>query len=147
MRYALLFPQSSVRDTNKTCGCTKSHTWNVLNVHGEHSYQPRLVQELLPGDEDRRISFWSFIMNKLEKDPTFVNDILWTDNFHELVLWICLIHISSVNKTTCHTIQQTSSAMVRECSVRHLDGNVKTLLCWWQLKNMWICYANRYLTS
>jgi hypothetical protein len=77
--YALAYPQSSVRDISEASGCSKSHVWNVLNVHGAHPYRPLLVQEFLPGDEDRRFDFSNFIMNKLETDSSFVNNILWTD--------------------------------------------------------------------
>ncbi|GBL93774.1 hypothetical protein AVEN_166806-1 [Araneus ventricosus] len=74
--YVLVYPLSSVREA---CGCSKSHVWNVLNVHGTHPYRPRLVQEFLSRDEDRQFDFCNFIINKLETDPSFVNDILWTD--------------------------------------------------------------------
>ncbi|GBN16565.1 Dipeptidyl peptidase 3 [Araneus ventricosus] len=65
----------SVRDVSEACGCSKSHVWNILNVPGAYPYRPQLVQEFLPGDVDRRFNFCNFIMNKLETDPSFVNDI------------------------------------------------------------------------
>lgn len=77
--YALAHPQSSVRNISQACGSSKSYVWKVLNLYGAYPYRPQLVQGFLPGDEERRFDFSNFIINKLETDSSFVNDILWTD--------------------------------------------------------------------
>lgn len=77
--YALAYPQCSVRDISKACGCSKSCIWRVLNKYGAHPYRPILGQELLSGDKQRRFDFCNFILNKHDQDPFFVNDIMWTD--------------------------------------------------------------------
>lgn len=77
--YAFAQPESSVRDISKACSYSKSQVWRILNRHGAYPYRPTLGQSFLPGDEERRFDFCNSILNNLENNPSFVNDILWSD--------------------------------------------------------------------
>lgn len=77
--YALAHPQSSVRSISEACGYSKSQVWNILNTYGAYPYRPILVQDLLPGDKERRFDFCNFILNKQNDNMSFVSDIMFTD--------------------------------------------------------------------
>ncbi|GFV50771.1 uncharacterized protein TNCV_2214321 [Trichonephila clavipes] len=77
--YALAHPESSVRDISKACSYSKSMVWNILHTYGAYPYRPVLAHELMPGDEDHRFDFCNFMLNTLDKDPDFLNEVLWLD--------------------------------------------------------------------
>lgn len=45
-------------------------------------YRLHISQELKENDYERRITFANWILNQLEKDPTFLSQCLWTDDAH-----------------------------------------------------------------
>ncbi|GFU54477.1 uncharacterized protein TNCV_3024541 [Trichonephila clavipes] len=77
--YALAHLESSVRDISKAYSYSKSTVWNILHTYGAYPYRPVLVQELMPGDQDRRLDFCIFVLNTLYEKPDFLNEILWSD--------------------------------------------------------------------
>ncbi|GFX65902.1 uncharacterized protein TNCV_13231 [Trichonephila clavipes] len=48
-------------------------------MHGAYPYRPVLAQELMPGDLERRIDFCNFVLNTLDENPDFLNEVLWSD--------------------------------------------------------------------
>ncbi|GFV37088.1 DUF4817 domain-containing protein [Trichonephila clavipes] len=63
--YALVHPESSVRDISKACSYSKSTVFNILHTYGAYPYRPVLAQELMPGDQDRCFHFCSFVLYTL----------------------------------------------------------------------------------
>ncbi|GFT16501.1 DUF4817 domain-containing protein [Trichonephila clavipes] len=76
--YALAHTESSVRDISKACSYSKS-VWNILHTYGAYPYRPVLAQELKPGDQERRFDFCTFVLNTLDENPDFLNEVLWSD--------------------------------------------------------------------
>ncbi|GFV02775.1 uncharacterized protein TNCV_619731 [Trichonephila clavipes] len=76
--YSLAHPESSVRDISKDCSYSKSTVWNI-HMYGAYLYRSVLVQELMPGDQDRRFDFCNFVLNTLDEKPDFLNEVLWSD--------------------------------------------------------------------
>ncbi|GFU57007.1 uncharacterized protein TNCV_1778811 [Trichonephila clavipes] len=70
--YALAHRESSVRDISKACSCSKLTVWNTLHTYGAYPYCPVLVQE-------RRFDFCNSVLNTLDENPDFLNDVLWSD--------------------------------------------------------------------
>lgn len=77
--YTFAHPQSSVRDISEACGLSKSQVWNILHTYGAYPYRPTLGQELMAGDKERRFDFCNFFLNEQNESPSFLSDILWTD--------------------------------------------------------------------
>ncbi|GFV64897.1 uncharacterized protein TNCV_197091 [Trichonephila clavipes] len=77
--YALAPPESSVRDISKACSYSKSTKWNILHTCGAYLYRPVLAQELMPGDQERHFDFCNFVLNTLDENPEFFNEVLWSD--------------------------------------------------------------------
>lgn len=70
--YALAHPEKSVRDISKACSYSKSTVWNILHTHGAYPYRPVLVQELMPGDHERRFDFCNFMLNSIHDNADFL---------------------------------------------------------------------------
>ncbi|GBN41820.1 hypothetical protein AVEN_130063-1 [Araneus ventricosus] len=77
--YALARPQSSTKMISDNCGFSKSRVWTILNESCAHPYRSTPVQGFLPRDAERRYTWCNFVMNNLEDHPTFLADIIWTD--------------------------------------------------------------------
>ncbi|GFY23017.1 uncharacterized protein TNCV_2182781 [Trichonephila clavipes] len=77
--YALAHPENSVRDISKACFYSKLTLWNMLHTHGAYPYRLVLTQELMLGDQERRFDFCNFVLNTLDEDPDFLNEVLWSD--------------------------------------------------------------------
>lgn len=95
LAYALAHPQSSIREISEHCGLAKSRIWSILNELGAHPYRPTSVQALMAGDAQRRYDWCNFIMNRLEVQPTFLADIIWTDE-------ACFSRDTMYNKQNIH---------------------------------------------
>ncbi|GBN06083.1 hypothetical protein AVEN_240164-1 [Araneus ventricosus] len=79
LAYALPHPQSSTNMISENCGLSKSRVWTILNESGAHPFRSIPVQGLLPRDPERRYMWCNFVMNNLDDHPTFLADIIWTD--------------------------------------------------------------------
>ncbi|GFX02494.1 uncharacterized protein TNCV_194721 [Trichonephila clavipes] len=78
-RMFLAHPESSVRDISKICSYSKSTVWNILHTYSAYPYRPVLAQELMPGDQERRFDFCNFVLNTLDENLDFFNEVLWAD--------------------------------------------------------------------
>ncbi|GBL92845.1 hypothetical protein AVEN_4547-1 [Araneus ventricosus] len=96
LAYVLAHPQSSTKMISENCGLSKSHVWTILNESGAHPYQSTVVQGLLPRDAERHYTWRNFVMNNLEDHPTFLADIVWTDE-------ACFSRNGMFNKQKVHT--------------------------------------------
>jgi len=63
---------------------TYSSVQRIAKKHKYHAYLANPVQQLLASDYERRLNFIAHCMVKLEEDPQFLTNILWTDEakFH-----------------------------------------------------------------
>ncbi|GBM83087.1 hypothetical protein AVEN_73086-1 [Araneus ventricosus] len=77
--YALVHPQRSTKMISENCGLSKCRVWTILNESGAHTYRSTPVQGLLIRDSERRYTWCNFVMNNLEDHPTFLADIIWTN--------------------------------------------------------------------
>ncbi|GBM56439.1 hypothetical protein AVEN_273199-1 [Araneus ventricosus] len=93
---ALAHPQSTTKMVSESCGLPKSRVWTILNESGVHPYRSTPVQGLLPRDAERRYTWCNFVMNNLEDHPTFLEDIIWTDE-------ACFSRNGMGNKQNVHT--------------------------------------------
>ena len=76
-------------------GISRQSVHNVLTKIGAHPYEPIYSQELVDGDEDRRLQFCENMNNRLNADPTFNRKIMFSDE--------CSFHLNgSVNKHNLH---------------------------------------------
>ncbi|GBL75688.1 hypothetical protein AVEN_154997-1 [Araneus ventricosus] len=96
LAYALAHPQNSTKIISENCGLLKSLVWTILNESGAHPYRSTPVQGLLPRDADRRYTWCNFVMNSLEDHPTFLEDIIWTDE-------ACFLRNVMFNRQNVHT--------------------------------------------
>lgn len=79
LAYALAYPKCSVREISQHCGLSKSQVWKILSESGAHPYRPTPQQVLVDGDAERRYAWCNFVMNQIQVQPTFLADIMWTD--------------------------------------------------------------------
>ncbi|GFX05586.1 uncharacterized protein TNCV_3434901 [Trichonephila clavipes] len=77
--YALAHSESTVRDISKACFYLKLTVWNILHTYGAYPYRPVLTQELMSGDQERHFDFCNFMLNTLDENPDFFNEVLWSD--------------------------------------------------------------------
>jgi len=69
-------PTTSVRQISRRLMLKKSRVHKVIKRNGLHPYHYRPVQELHDGDNQRRLNFCNFLM---EKSENFLKCILWSD--------------------------------------------------------------------
>ncbi|GBN05355.1 hypothetical protein AVEN_176550-1 [Araneus ventricosus] len=77
--YAFAHRQSTTKMISGNCGLSKSRIWTKLNESGAQPSRSTSVQGLLPRNDERRYMWCNFVMNNLEDHPTFLADIIWTD--------------------------------------------------------------------
>ena len=76
-------------------GISHTSVHNVLIKIGAHPYKPTYSQELVDGDEDRRLQFCESMIDRLNADPAFSIKITFSDECH--------FHLNrSVNKHNLH---------------------------------------------
>lgn len=86
---------SSVRQISRQAGTSKSSVHRIIQKSGYRPWKIESVQELFDGDEDRRLEFCTFIMEKMETDDSFHHKILFSD---EAMFYLD----GSVNKHNLH---------------------------------------------
>ncbi|GBM56321.1 hypothetical protein AVEN_60305-1 [Araneus ventricosus] len=96
LAYALAHPQSSTKMISENCGLSNRRVWSILNESGAHLYGSTPVQGLLPRDAERRCTWCNVVMNNLEGHPTFLADLIWTDE-------ACFSRNGMFNRQNIHT--------------------------------------------
>ncbi|GBM87353.1 hypothetical protein AVEN_181534-1 [Araneus ventricosus] len=81
---------------SENCGLSKSRVGKILTESGAHPYRSTPVQGLLPRDAERCYTWCNFVMNYLEDHPTFLADIIWTDE-------VCFSRNGMFNKQNVQT--------------------------------------------
>lgn len=79
LAYFNVYPRQSIRLAAQDLGLTFYAIQAILKKHKMHDYSFTLVQELHPGDVDRRMEFCEQITIKIQEDPLYLQKIIWTD--------------------------------------------------------------------
>lgn len=76
---------------------SKNKVLRVLKNDHRKPFRMQPVQNLQPGDAERRVEFCNWFINAVEEDPDFMSKIIWTDeatftrsgsvNFHNSRIW------------------------------------------------------------
>lgn len=94
---ALEEPSTSVRRISRRSGIPRTTVHRILRRNQLHPYHVQRVQDLRPGDYDKRVEFSREMLRRNRQDPQFFNKILWSDessfrragifNIHNLHHW------------------------------------------------------------
>ncbi|GFY27648.1 uncharacterized protein TNCV_910991 [Trichonephila clavipes] len=98
---------TSVRRVTETLGLPRSTVQNIMrNILRYYPYKLQLVQELLPHDFETRHLFTLQFLARLEVDPEWPWNILWTDEVH--------FHLDgTVGPVTCSITGQRYASLFR----------------------------------
>ncbi|GFU64350.1 DUF4817 domain-containing protein [Trichonephila clavipes] len=73
---------SSAGEAARRLGLPPSSVRNILRLLQLYPYKLQSCYELLPADTAQRVAFAKWAFSKMEQDPTWVFNILWTDEAH-----------------------------------------------------------------
>ncbi|GFT49663.1 DUF4817 domain-containing protein [Trichonephila clavipes] len=111
---------NSAREAARRLGLPPSSVRNILRrILQLYPYKLQSCHELLPADTAQREAFAKWALSKMEQDPTWVFNILWTDEAH------FSLH-GDVNNHNC-PIWATSNP--RECTQEPLHSPKGTARC------------------
>lgn len=85
------FPTKSSRRASAECGVSRTTLMRIYKDNGVRLWKPRLVQELSPGDEDRRMAFARKFLELCDSNPFFVDNVIWSDE--------CIVRLNGTNST------------------------------------------------
>lgn len=90
-------PQLSCRRLGLEIGVSSFVVWRTLKEQGLHPYHIQKVQALYPGDEEKRVEFCEWMIQKCVDIPDFLKILLYTDeasftrdgvfNMHNTHIW------------------------------------------------------------
>lgn len=90
-------PHLSHRKAARQLNIPKSTVLKTLRRDHRKAYHLQPVQDLHPGDAEKRLNFCDWVLNVANENPEFLRNILWTDestftrtgieNFHNLYVW------------------------------------------------------------
>lgn len=72
-------PYGSIRSAVRDLNLSYYTVQKILSKHKMHDYSLTTVQNLHPGDNERRMEFCEQMLVKLQEDPQFLKKIIWTD--------------------------------------------------------------------
>jgi len=72
-------PSTSTRAIAAQVGMSQSAVWKVMNRIGLHPYHLQKVQGLVDGDYQRRVNFCHWVTQQTNREPDFLNKVLFTD--------------------------------------------------------------------
>lgn len=75
-------PSSSCRKVEDSVGVIKSRVQTILKKHKFKPYKFHLVQNLHPGDAQRRIDFCNWYLQKVNTENNFEKAVIWSDEAH-----------------------------------------------------------------
>lgn len=53
--------------------------WRTLRKQKYRPWKVRISQTLHLGDRERRVAFCTFVNNRIQENPNFLNDVIWSD--------------------------------------------------------------------
>lgn len=87
----------SSRRASQQLQVSKSKVLRVLHKNHRKAFHLQPVQNLHPGDAEKRLNFCQWLLNSVERTPDFHHKVLWTDeasftrrgvvNYHNLHVW------------------------------------------------------------
>lgn len=77
--YFNAYPKSSIRGAVAELGVSYASVRRILVKHNMRPYKFTLVQHLIPADFPRRINFCEFLLVKIQENPDFLKNVIWTD--------------------------------------------------------------------
>lgn len=77
--YFHAYPRASIRSAFIALGVCKTSIQKILSYHEMHNYKATPVQHLFPNDFLRRVQFCEFLLVKIQENPNFLREIIWTD--------------------------------------------------------------------
>ena len=81
--YPLWLQQVSARIVARTLSLSWSTVHKMLrHIFRHYPYKIKMLQELKPHDDILRIDFANFILQKISKDETWIQRVLWIDETH-----------------------------------------------------------------
>lgn len=69
----------STREVALELDLPRQLVWDVLNKNNFKPYKIHVSQTLHPGDEERRMQWCNWLLEKINLDGDFLNKIIWTD--------------------------------------------------------------------
>ena len=89
--------RQSTRRVARQLHLSQSRVWRTLRADHRRPYHLQPVQNLQPGDAEKRVTFCEWLVHEADNNPDFVHKILWTDeasftrrgvtNYHNLHVW------------------------------------------------------------
>ena len=89
--------QLSTRKAAQQLQISQSRVWRTLRADHRKPFHLQPVQNLHPGDAERRVTFCEWLLHESENNHGFLHKILWTDeasftrrgvvNYHNLHVW------------------------------------------------------------
>jgi len=70
---------NSCRNIETNVGVSKSQTQRILKKYKYKPYKVNIVQQLHPGDAQRRIVFCNWFLEQTRIDPNFARKVIWSD--------------------------------------------------------------------
>lgn len=105
-------PQSSVRNLARHHGISHSTVWRLLRKEKFHPYKIKLLHELNEDDPDRRLNFCETMMERLNRNPDLLRNILFSDE--------STFHLNGeVNRHNCRYWAQENPHWMREHRTQH----------------------------
>lgn len=106
--------------------------WFTVNTAGLYPYHYTPVQVIEEGDPVRRLDFCRFMLNADLEDPSFLRNILWTDeskfdkdgitNYHNAHYWASKVHGNPNKKRTKGSQRRFSVNVWMGIISKHLIG-------------------------
>lgn len=72
-------PTQSTRCVARDLGTYHLRVWKILKEDGQHTYHYQRVQSHMPSDYEPRRIYCSWVLNKIQEDPDFLRNVLFTD--------------------------------------------------------------------
>ena len=72
-------PATSCRKVETEVGVIKSRVQTILKKHKYKPYKIKVVQNLHPGDAERRLLFCEWYLQKINNNPNFGSKVIWSD--------------------------------------------------------------------
>lgn len=105
-------PRLSSRRAALRLETSKSTVLRVLHKDNRKPYHLQPVQNLLPGDENRRMTFCNWLLDSIGENPEFLQTILWTDE-------ATFTRTGIFNHHNCHVWAQENPRETRVRSYQH----------------------------
>ncbi|OXU22739.1 hypothetical protein TSAR_012347 [Trichomalopsis sarcophagae] len=105
-------PTTSLRRTARFLETSYSMCQRVMKEDGQHPHKSRCIYEIMECDRENRMIFSHLIVEEHERDPNFLDQILWTDESTH-------VRTGMVNPHNEHHWAHQNSFLAREDRFQH----------------------------